>query len=63
MQWTVKWYHWREWQWRRRLGDIEDEERPPGLDCYCHKQMALWSSLAEQAQTKFLSLLGHPLFW
>ena len=42
---------------------MEDEERPPGLDCYCHKQMVLWGSLADQAQTKFSTVLGRPLFW
>jgi hypothetical protein len=63
MQWTVNWFRWKEMQWRQRLRDIEDEERPPGLDCYCHKQMVLWSSLAEQAQTKFSAQLGRPVFW
>jgi hypothetical protein len=42
---------------------MEDEERPPGLDCYCHKQMVLWHSLADQAQTKFSTVLGRPLSW
>jgi hypothetical protein len=63
MQWTVNWFRWMEGQWRSRLSDLEDEERPPGLDCYCHKQMVLWSSLADQAQTKFTVLLGRPLDW
>ncbi|KIM74953.1 hypothetical protein PILCRDRAFT_48736, partial [Piloderma croceum F 1598] len=53
MQWTVNWFRWKEMQWCQRLRDVEDEERPLGLDCYCHKQMVLWSSLADQAQTKF----------
>ncbi len=61
MQWTVKWFLWKMEQWRIRLKDLEEEERPPGLDCYCHKQMVLWDSLAEQAQTQFSTLLGHPL--
>ena len=63
MQWTVNWFHWKETQWKKRLRDVEDEERPPGLDCYCHKQIALWSSLADQAQTRFSAQLGHPVFW
>jgi hypothetical protein len=42
---------------------MEDEERLPGLDCYCHKQMALWSSLADQVETRFFKVLGQPLFW
>jgi hypothetical protein len=58
MQWTVNWFRWKTEQWRKRLGDLADKERPPGLDCYCHKQMALWDSLAEQAQTRFSNLLG-----
>jgi hypothetical protein len=63
MQWTVNWFWWKEGQWRQRLRDMEDEERPPGLDCYCHKQMVLWHSLADQAQTKFSTVLGRPLSW
>ncbi|KAI0245553.1 hypothetical protein BJV78DRAFT_1158538 [Lactifluus subvellereus] len=62
MEWTVNWFRWKENKWRKRLGNIEDGEWPPGLDCYCHKQMVLWGSLAEQAETKFSSLLDWPLF-
>ncbi|KAI0245105.1 hypothetical protein BJV78DRAFT_1141358, partial [Lactifluus subvellereus] len=62
MEWTVKWFQWKEEEWRKRLGNVEDEERPPRVDCYCHKQMALWGSLAEQAETKLSSLLDRPLF-
>jgi hypothetical protein len=62
MQWTVNWFRWKEDQWRRRLNDLENEERPPGLDSYCHKHITLWHSLAEQAQTQFSNVLGHPLF-
>ena len=63
MQWTVNWFQWKEEQWRLRLSDMDDEEKPPGLDCYCHKQMVLWRSLADQAQTQFTKVLGCPLFW
>jgi hypothetical protein len=63
MEWTINWFRWKQEQWRKRLDDLEEEERPPGLDCYCHKQMVLWGSLADQAQTRFTTLLGHPLFW
>ena len=63
MEWTVNWFRWKEGQWRSRLTDMEDEERPPGLDCYCHKQIVLWSCLADEAQTKFSTVLGRPLFW
>ena len=45
------------------MNDMEDQDRPPGLDCYCHKQMALWSSLADQAETQFTNVLGRPLYW
>jgi len=45
MKWTVNWFQWKEEQWRLRLNNIDDEERPPRLDCYFHKQMVLWSSL------------------
>jgi hypothetical protein len=62
MEWTVNWFRCKEKEWKKRLGDVEDEERPPGLDCYCHKQMALWASLADQAEIKFSSLLDRPLF-
>jgi hypothetical protein len=63
MKWTVTWFQRKVEEWRKRLKDVEDEERPPGLDCYCHKQMVLWGSLADQAQTKFSTVLGRPLFW
>ena len=63
MQWTVNWFRWKEEQWRLRLNEMDDEERPPGLECYCHKQMALWGSLANQAETQFTNVLGHPLYW
>ena len=46
MQWTVNWFRWKKEQWNKRLSDLEDKERPPRLDCDCHKQMALWGSLA-----------------
>jgi len=62
MQWTVNWFRWKERQWQQRLRDLEDEERPPGLDCYSHKQMVLWNSLADQAKKKFSAQLGHPVF-
>jgi hypothetical protein len=61
MQWTFNWFRWKERQWRMRLNDIEDE-RPPGLDGYCHKQVVLWGSLADQAETQFPALLQRPLF-
>ena len=63
IQWTVDWFCWKEDGWKKRLRDVEDKEWPPGLDCYCHKQMVLWGSLGDQAQTKFSTLLGQPLFW
>ena len=63
MQWTVNWFHWKANQWRQRLRDVDDDERPPGLDAYCHKQIALWGSLADQAQDGFSNHLGRPLFW
>jgi len=63
MQWTINWFRWKEEQWRLRLNNMEDEERPPGLDCYCYKQMALWNSLADQAETQFTNILGCPLYW
>jgi len=62
MQWTVNWFRWRENQWRQRLKDLDDEERPPGMDSYCHKQVALWGSLADITQDRFSTHLGHPLF-
>jgi hypothetical protein len=63
MQWSVKWFQWQEDKWRHRLNDVEDGERPPELDCYCHKQMVLWKLLADQAQTQFSAAFGRPLFW
>ena len=62
MQWIVNWLQWKEGEWRKRLGDVKDEERPLGLDCYCHKQIVLWGMLADQAERQFSELLGKPLF-
>ena len=45
MQWMVKLFQWKVEQWWRRLGDVTDEERPPGLDSYCHKQIVMWDTL------------------
>jgi hypothetical protein len=63
MQWTVNWFRWKQKEWHRRLRDLADEERAPGLDCYCHKQIALWDSLADKADAKFSNTLKKPLFW
>ena len=58
MGWTLNWFEWKKDQWLRRLDDLEDGERPPRLDCYCHKQVALWDSLSEQAKQKFSTLVN-----
>ena len=58
MGWTLNWFSWKKDQWIRRLDDLVDGERPPGLDCYCHKQVALWDSLSEQAKQKFSTLVN-----
>ena len=63
MQWTVNWFCRKEEGWNKRLRNLEDEERPPGLDCYCHKQMVLWGSLVDWAQAKFSTMLVQSLFW
>jgi len=63
MKWTVNWFHWQENQWKQRLRDVDDEERPAGLDSYGHKQVALWNALADRAQDMFSTHLGRPLFW
>ncbi|KIM74283.1 hypothetical protein PILCRDRAFT_80226, partial [Piloderma croceum F 1598] len=47
MKWTVNWFHWQENKWKQRLRDVDDEERPAGLDSYGHKQVALWNALAD----------------
>ena len=62
MQWMVNWFQQKEGEWKRRLGDVTNDGHPPGLDCYCHKQIAIWGTLANQADTKFSSLMGSPLF-
>ena len=49
MGWTVNWFKWREKQWMERLQQVQDDERAPGMDSYCHKQVALWTTLAKQA--------------
>ena len=37
MQWMVNWFWWKEDEWRKRLGDVINDERPPRLNSYCHK--------------------------
>ena len=51
----------REKQWMERLQQVQDDERAPGMDSYCHKQVALWTTLAKQANKQFSALLGHLL--
>jgi hypothetical protein len=63
MQWTVNWFRWMVGRWRQILDMVKEEERPPRLNCYCNKQMVLWGSLADQAQTKFSKALCQPLYW
>ena len=41
MGWTVNWFKQREKQWMERLRQVQDDERAPGMDSYCHKQVAL----------------------
>ena len=62
MQWTVNWFRWKEREWRERLANVTNEDRPPGLDCYCHKQIWLWQTLGDQAHKRFSHVLGRPLF-
>ena len=62
MQWMVNWFQWKEEEWRKRLRDVISDERPPGLDSYCYKQIAMWGTLADQAHTKFCDVLGKQLF-
>ena len=58
MGWTVNWFRWKKDEWTKRLNDLNVGERPAGLDSYCHKQVALWDSLAEEASQKFSKLLN-----
>ena len=58
MGWTVNWFRWKKDEWMKRLNDLNVGERPAGLDSYCHKQVALWDSLAEEASQKFSKLLN-----
>ena len=61
MGWTVNWFKQREKQWMERLQQVQDDERAPGMDSYCHKQVALWTTLAKQANERFSALSGHSL--
>ena len=61
MGWTVDWFKWREIQWMERLQQVQDDKRAPGMDSYCHKQVALWMTLVKQASEQFSALLGHLL--
>ena len=62
MQWMVKLFQWKAEQWWRRLGDVTNEERPPGLDSYCHKQIVMWDTLGNWMASQLSVLLGRPLF-
>ena len=62
MQWMVNWFQWKEEEWRKRLRDVINDERPPGLDSYCYKQIALWGTLADQVHMKFCDVLSKQLF-
>jgi hypothetical protein len=56
MQWTTNWFRNQELCWRERSERLQDEEREEGLQCYCHKQMALWRALGDDAEQRFSGL-------
>ena len=58
--WTVNWFQWKKDQWTKQLNDLNDGERPPGLDCYCHKQVTLWDSLADSVSMAWLGSCELP---
>jgi len=42
------------------LNEMDDEERPPGLDVTATSRWRCGVSLANQAETQFTNVLGHP---
>ena len=62
MQWTVNSFWWKAGQWKKRLGEVTNEEQPPRLDLYCHKQILMWEMLGQRAVGWFTALLGRPLY-
>ena len=62
MQWTVNSFRWKAVQWKKRLGEVTDEEQPPRLDSYCHKQIVMWDTLGKRAEAWFSVLLGRQLY-
>ena len=62
MQWMVNLFQWKVGQWKKRLGEVTDEEQPPGLDPYCHKQIVMWDMLGKRAEGQFSALLGRQLY-
>ena len=38
---------------------VKNDDRAPGLECYCYKQIGLWSSLSTLADDRFTDILGH----
>lgn len=58
MKWTVKWFSWQMEKWENRLQSIREDSCPPGLEAYCHKQIALWEGLKLAAEKRFLAVLG-----
>ena len=58
MKWTVNWFRHQQHSWEERLEDLLDQEREEGLQCYCHKQMALWKALGDDAEQQFSGIVG-----
>ena len=58
MQWTINWFRHQERCWEERSECLLDEEREEGLQSYCHKQMALWRALGDDAKQRFSILEG-----
>lgn len=54
MEWTVKYFQYRENEWEeRRKAITEDSRRAAGLQCYAAKQAGLWRTFSEKAMARF----------
>ena len=54
MEWTVKYFQYREKEWQeRRLAVTDDMVGAMGLRCYASKQGRVWRTFSENAMGRF----------
>lgn len=54
MEWTVKYFQYREKEWQERRKAIKDDSTgAAGLQAYASKQAGLWRTFSEKAMARF----------